>query len=148
MPNPQYKKLVDAHPHLSGVNVEDIDTKAELPVHLILGTSIYPKIKMREVPKIGKEDEPVAEMTKLGWVIMSPGIEADGKAYLTNSSVYDYDRLCSLDVLGLRDTTEGDQAVVHQEFKEQLTRDKMGGMKHHYCGKRIIQSCLTIRQLV
>ena len=38
----------------------------------------------------------------------------------------DFERLCSLDVLGLTDTPAGDQFDVYDEFKEQLTRSPEG----------------------
>lgn len=42
--------------------------------------------------------------------------------FLTQISSLDYDNLCRLDVLGLADSSIGDQAEVYAEFKEQLTR--------------------------
>ena len=42
--------------------------------------------------------------------------------YFAKTSQEDYHQLYSLDVLGLEDRFEGDQSVVHEEFKEQLQR--------------------------
>ena len=41
---------------------------------------------------------------------------------LTQKSSVNYEELCKLDVLGLADLPTGDQAVVYEEFKEQLQR--------------------------
>ena len=49
--------------------MDDLDTKNILPVHLILGASDYARIKTR----IGALNEPIAEKTKLGWTVISPG---------------------------------------------------------------------------
>ena len=49
---------------------------SRLPVHLILGAGEYAKLKKESAPKVGKPSEPVAELTKFGWIIMSPGKEA------------------------------------------------------------------------
>ena len=46
--------------------------------------------------------------------------------FLTQTSHVDYEELCRLDVLGLRDSNEYDQSVVHEEFKEQLKRSPEG----------------------
>ena len=46
--------------------------------------------------------------------------------YLALNSTADYDRLCTLDVLGLADNPTGDQGNVCDEFKEQLTRSPEG----------------------
>ena len=43
--------------------------------------------------------------------------------FFTQTSHVDYDNLCKLDVLGLADSSTGDQAEVYTEFKEQLTQD-------------------------
>ena len=48
------------------------DTKAVLPVHLILGANVYSQIKTEKKPKIGRHGEPVAELTQFGWSVMSP----------------------------------------------------------------------------
>ena len=125
--NPQYLDLLTQYSHLKGVVMDDTDTKQELPVHLILGTSEYTKIKTKTTPKLGKPGEPVAEFTQLGWTIMSPGKEADlTKMLLTQTTSSDYENLCRLDVLGLKDHPAGDQDNVYQEFKEQLERSPEG----------------------
>ena len=125
--NPQYLDLLTQYSHLKGVVMDDTDTKQELPVHLILGTSEYTKIKTKTTPKLGKPGEPVAEFTLLGWTIMSPSKEADlTKMLLTQTTSSDYENLCRRDVLGLKDHPAGDQDNVYQEFKEQLERSSEG----------------------
>ena len=105
----------------------DRDDKPELPVHIILGVSDYSKIRTETRPKIGSPGEPVAELTKFGWKIMSPGKEVDiSSMVLTQTAAADYEQLCKLDVLGIQDTAIVDQADVYEEFKEQLTRSAEG----------------------
>ena len=125
--NPNYQTLVDSYGHLEGVNMEDNDTKPLLPVHLILGASAYAAIKTAEPPRVGLPGEPVAEKTRFGWTMMSPGKEFDhSKMLLTQTSQSDYEDLCRLDVLGLEDKPEHDQYAVHAEFREQLVRHQEG----------------------
>ena len=65
IPNPRYAEIIK-YDHLTGVVIEDNDTKSELPIHMILGASEYSRIKTDEKPKIGHPGEPVAERTALG----------------------------------------------------------------------------------
>ncbi len=124
--NPGYKTLLERHPHLEGVVMDDKDEKTNLPVHLILGISECTRISTTESPRIGEWD-PVATLTKLGWTITSPGQELDISALLlTQTAQVDYEELCKLDVLGLADRPAGDQSEVFEEFKEQLQRSKDG----------------------
>ena len=107
--------------------MDDEDTKPELPIHLILGASEYSRIKTHTKPKIGKSGKPIAELTTLGWTMMSAGKEVGlNSVYLTRTSSVEYQQLCSLDVLGLQDRPEGDQQCVYEEFKEQLRRSDEG----------------------
>ena len=125
--NPRYAEMMVKYPHQDGVHMYDSDEKPELPVHIILGVSEYAKIKTESIPKIGRPDEPVAELTNFGRTIMSPGKEVDlSNMFLTQTAAADYEQLCKLDVLGLRDTPSGDQTDVYEEFKEQLTRSPEG----------------------
>ena len=58
---------------------------------------------------------------------MSPGSEFDHNTMLLmQTSQSDYEDLCRLDILGLADTPEHDQSIVHAEFKEQLQRSPEG----------------------
>ena len=59
-------------------------------------------------------------------MMMSPGHELEYRKFLfaRSSSSEDYERLCSLDVLGLESRSE--QNPVHQEFKDQLERSPEG----------------------
>ena len=125
--NPNYRELPDKYPHLRGVYVNDNDTKARLPVHVILGSGEYARIKTETKPRIGEDNAPIAELTKFGWFIMSPGQEFDKSVMLlTQTTQSNYEELCKLDVLGLRDSADQDQTVVFEEFKERLTRSPEG----------------------
>ena len=126
--NPRYEKMIQHNPHLEGVQMEDLDRKERLPVHIILGASDYAKLKTDRPPKVGESGQPVAELTRLGWTIMSPGKETinTSNMLLTQTSQVDYEELCRLDVLGLKDTPTNDQSMVFCEFKEQLTRNPSG----------------------
>ena len=119
--NPYHLDLIKQYDHLKEGTMDDTDTKQELPVHLILGTSEYTKIKTKTTPKIGKPGEPVAGLTQLSWTITSLGKEADlTKMLLTQTTPSDYENLCRLDIQGLKDHPTGEQNNVYQEFKVQL----------------------------
>ena len=119
--NPNYAVMISKYPHLKGVYMEDTDLKKMLPVHVILGASDYARIKTRESQRTGAMGEPVAEYTRFGWTIMSPGTETDlDSMFLAQTAPNDYEELYRMDVLGLEDAPSGDQSVVYAEFREQL----------------------------
>ena len=91
--NPRYQQLIDENPHLTGVKMEDLDTKDRLPVHVILGASEYVKLNTDSAPKIGQVGQPVAELTQFGWTILSPGKES---VELPNNEARSLRRLASL----------------------------------------------------
>ena len=76
---PNYRALIEKYSHLKGVHVNDDDTKASLPVHVVLGSGEYARIKTETKPRIGQENDPIAELTKFGWILMFPGKEFDKK---------------------------------------------------------------------
>ena len=99
---------------LTGINMNDNDTKPELPIHMILSAIHYARIKVPEIPSVGSPGEPVAELTRFGWVIMSPGNEIDlNNLLLSRTSIDNYKKLCNLDVLGVQDIpkTHEDMAI-------------------------------------
>ena len=137
IPNRQYAdKIRKMFPHFTGVTMDDEDTKPELCIHLILGASEYSRIKTHTKSKIGKAGEPIAELTTLGWTMMSAGEEVGlTSAYVTRTSSADYEQLCSLDVLGLEDRADGNQQYVYQEFKEQPRQSAEGWYKTGFLWK-------------
>ena len=103
VPNPNYGEMTKKFSHLKGVYMEERSDKEELPIHLIIGASDYAKIKTPTKPRVGKPGEPVAEFTGFGWTIMSPGYEIESNnMFFAKSALADFDRLCSLDVLGIQ----------------------------------------------
>ena len=121
--NPHYTEFIHDNSHLSKVIIANKDKKSQLPIHVILGWGEYVRIKTETKSLISKGGKPVAEFTKMGWFIMSPGAEFDQNTMLlTQTSHSDYEKLCCLDVLGFEDRPENDQSTVHSEFKEQLLR--------------------------
>lgn len=125
--NPRYAEMIAKYSHLEGVEMNDNDEKAMLPVHLVLGTNEYAKLKTENAPKIGRQGEPIAEKTKFGWTIMSPGKEVNlSEMFITQTAAADLENLCRLDVLGLEDSPTGDQDTIYKEFQEQLVRSPEG----------------------
>ena len=86
--------------------MNNLYTKYLLLVHIILRAGKYTKLKRERALKIGEPGQPVAELTKFGWIIMSPGKEPPDLAneLLMQTSHVDYKELCHLDVLGLSHT--------------------------------------------
>ena len=71
--------------------------------------------------KLAKVDKP--ELLS----IMSPGINFDRSTMLLGqTSQWDFENLCRLDVLGLTDSVDNDQNLVYDDFKEQLVRNPSG----------------------
>ena len=51
--NPNYADLSDKYKYLNGVKFEDHETRAQIPIHLVLGVSDYSKIKTTAALKVG-----------------------------------------------------------------------------------------------
>ncbi|CAB3979479.1 Hypothetical predicted protein [Paramuricea clavata] len=95
---------------------------------LIAKASDYLCMKTDQPSCVGKTAEPVTEKTKFGWTIIVKGTEIDYTVLLiAQSNQTDYVQLCRLDMLGLEDHPEHDQASVYIEFREQLLRNNEKG---------------------
>ncbi len=81
------------------------------------------RLKTEEIFK-GKSNDPVVEGTTFGWVIHGGEYPVDECLFTTE--VADYERLYSLDVLGIEDRKENDQDEVLLEFTENITRKADG----------------------
>lgn len=72
--------------------------KTELVVHLIFGAGNYTKIKIYKMPRVGRPVESMAELTRFGWVLMSPRKEAKINKVMWRKTCIDYyENLCRLD---------------------------------------------------
>ena len=58
--NPRYSDLVKIQPHLRGVKMEDSDTKACLPAHVIIDANDFAKIRTSGSLRVGRRGDPVA----------------------------------------------------------------------------------------
>ena len=127
--NPRYNELCRRYAHLSDLEFVDCDDKEEIPIHVILGIGQFTMSKTATAPRIGKAGEPIAEKTKFGWVVMSPGRDdlEESSALLTRSSVVeDFDRLSRLDVLGIEDNLGDPETSVRDDFRTQLVQREDG----------------------
>ena len=97
----------------------------EYPIHLILGDNTYSRIRTEKVCK-EKPGDPIVEETTFGWVIHGGDDYSSENACMFVREVNDYERLYSLDVLGVEDRGENDQLEVLTEFPESVTRQDDG----------------------
>ena len=86
-----------------------VKASEEYPIHVILGDRTYCKIGTDQTFK-GHPEDSIVEGTTFGWVIHG------GMEYTVNKCMYikeasDYEKLYSLDVLGVEDRGEDDHAV-------------------------------------
>ena len=74
--------------------------------------------------RVGQFGEPVAELTRFGLVLRSPGKEVEiNKLMCTKTSINDCENLCRSNVLSVTDVARDDTAV-YQDFKDQFRRSK------------------------
>ena len=117
--------MIETYDHLKGFKMNERDTKPELSIHVILGASGFVKIKMQNCRSVGKTNEPIAEQTKIGWVITSPSTESDlVSSIYTRTSVSDFDRLCDIDVLAVEENHLSHDENVYKKFKQELERNE------------------------
>ena len=85
------------------------------------------KIKTPGRARIGLSGETIAELTKMGWYIVYPGIEN----YIANilfsqTSIHDYEKRCSLDCLGVSEKQDKPDDYVCKKFREKNGRSSGG----------------------
>ena len=112
LPNPKYWDLQNIYVYLKDQQINDHDPRSELPAHVILGISDYKKIKTQERLRVGLSGEPIAELTKFGWVIVSSGKETGVTNMLfSKTSLHDYEKLFSLDCLDIEERRDDSNYV-------------------------------------
>ena len=99
---------------------------------MILGIRDYTKIKTPDRARIGLPGEPIAELTKLGWYIVSPGKENDIINILFSQiSIHDYEKHWCFDCLGVSEK----QDKPNEKFREKLGRRPGGYYKSDFIWK-------------
>jgi hypothetical protein len=132
--NPQIKKIKEKQPRMQQlVFTEEESTDEYLPVHILLGVNDFKRIRLQEAPVIGRHpQDPLAEMTKLGWIMYGGRTERSGTelCHFTMTGQQEFEKLCSLDVLGLKESSAPTETLFdHETFKQQIVMGNNG--KYH-----------------
>ena len=86
----------------------------EYKIDIILGDSIYCKIKTEEIYE-GNPGEPIVEGTTFGWVIHGGNDHATDQCMFMRE-ISNYEKLYSLDVLAVQDRGKSNQLNILKEF--------------------------------
>ena len=81
----------------------------EYPIHVIFGDSTYCKLRTEQTLK-GRPEDPIVEGTTFGWIIHGGEDYAGDKCMFVKEAA-EYEKLYSLDVLGVEVRVEDDQSV-------------------------------------
>lgn len=133
--NPNVGKLKQGFPRLRRLRFSEQETEGEMmPVHIILEAADYQRIRTTEPSVLGHNPnkDPGAELTKLGSTMIGQhaGFEhpLERQFFLQSTTTSDeFARLCNLDIRWVTDT-KSENAQIHEDFLEQLTRNEDG---HH-----------------
>eukprot|EP00794_Sanderia_malayensis_P012512 gene12512-13796_t len=92
-----------------------------------IGAADYQRIRTTEQPVLGDNPDcdPGAEFTMLGWMLygrLGSDSSAAEKSFFLNSSKTEFERLCSLDILGLEEP--GHEQEFHESFTSNLLKSK------------------------
>ena len=92
-----------------------------------MGAGDYTKIKPQERARVGRPGGPIAELNRLGWVVISPGQESGlANMMFSKTSIHDYENLHSLDVLGVKEEHARRDEVVYDGLRKQLSQSPDG----------------------
>ena len=108
----------------------------------------YTRIKTQERPRVGPPEEPIAELAKLGWVILSPeNKKVSTNILFTKTSLHHHENLCSLDCSGIEDKHDKNNKFVYGEFQKQLGQDSVWNHETTLSGKKIILHYVVILRI-
>ena len=122
--NPKITKIKNQNPRIRGLCfLEERETQDLLFIHIMLGIADYQRIQTNEPLVLGMNTnmDPVAEFTKLGWTLcggVTRKIQFE-KQYFVNDEKSEFQKLCSLDVLGLEDVIQPEE-FSHPTFKDHI----------------------------
>ena len=97
-----------------------------LLAHLILGTSDFQRIRTTEPLLLGPnpDRDPGEEFTMICWTLSGRTVGSEigtEKGFFANSTKDEFEKICSLEVLGLSDEIENG-AEFHESFKKNIER--------------------------
>ena len=101
--------------------------EVRLPIHIILGAADYQRIKTTEPPLLGPnpDADPGAEFTMLGWTLTGKMVETSTeteKILMMQSCQDEFERTCSIEILGLSDTSKNLEEDFHEIVKKNVKR--------------------------
>ena len=102
-----------------------------MSVHIIMGAADYQRIRTTEPSILGvdPDKDPGAEFTIQGWTVYGSRTVTEGvteKQFLLTTGQEEFDKLCSLHVLGLKDTGTTKNKNIHEDFLQQLNKTQGG----------------------
>ena len=99
--------------------MNESDRTDYLQVHVILSVTDCALIKIATPNNVGKIKQPIAENTRVGWIIKSPGQDdKDSTILYPRTTQEDYMEMYNLNILSSEDKFEGDRNYAYEEFKE------------------------------
>ena len=133
LPNRNVKTLKRNFDQLRRLPFCDGESSSEqLPVHIILGVADYQRIQSARKPVLGAnpDKDPGVEYTMLGWILCGQtqsDEKVSDKEFFLSSSQSEFEKLCSLDVLGLVDKPQAiSDEQFHENFSEHLKQTEDG----------------------
>ena len=127
LPNPNVTALKKQYGRLRRLNFSEEETRNEpMPVHIIVGAADYQRIRTTEplILEANPDKDPGAEFTMLGCQLMT-GSGAE-KQFFLKSGQEEFERLCSLDVLGIANRETKEDSRINEDFLQQLTKTPDG----------------------
>jgi len=133
LPNPNIKALKKQCGSFRRLTFSEEATRNDtLPVLIILGAADCQRVSTTEPLVLGADPDkdPGAEITMLGWTVygrrpVTESVIAE-KQFLLTTGQEEFEKLCSLDVLGLKDTRSPKNKNVHEDFLQQLHKMQGG----------------------
>ena len=117
------KNLREKYNHLRGLYIPE-SKDGKYMVHILFGDPTFIEMRTGECRK-GKAGQPIADETIFGWTVHGDKSESD-HSYFTQTTNDDYEKLYTLDVLGVEDRKEFDQEEVRKDFLENVIQLKDG----------------------
>ena len=96
-------------------------------VHILFGDPTFIEMRTGECRK-GKFGQPIADEAIFGWAVHGDKSESD-HSYFTQTTNDDYEKLYTLDVLGMEDRKEFNQEEVRKDFLENVVQLEDGRYK-------------------